>query len=66
MAGESFYRPSPMLDAMLGKRMPGGCGDCGAHQELVQTEPGVYVLQIFHDDTCPELRRIVARRSGAS
>jgi len=45
------------LDAMTGHRMPGGCDDCHAYQTIEQHAPGVYVLAVFHDDTCPELRR---------
>jgi hypothetical protein len=44
--------------------MPGGCDDCGAYQELAQVERGVYVLEVRHDATCPEFRRIVANRDG--
>ena len=46
-----------VLDAMTGHRMPGGCADCPAYQTITQHTPGVYVLAVFHDDTCPELRR---------
>jgi hypothetical protein len=66
MSGESFYRPSATLDAMTGRPLPGGCDDCDAVQELAQVERGVYVLQIRHDVTCPEYRRIVAQRGGKS
>lgn len=30
------------------------CPDCDAHQQLVQHSPGFYILQIHHDDTCPQ------------
>lgn len=30
------------------------CPDCDAHQQLIETHPSVYVLQIHHDDTCPQ------------
>jgi len=46
-----------VLDAMTGHRMPGGCDDCHAYQTIELAGPGVYVLAVFHDDTCPELRR---------
>lgn len=29
------------------------CPDCNVETRLVQDEPGVYVLAVFHDDTCP-------------
>lgn len=34
------------------------CPDCASDAQLVQVKPGVYVLQVRHDDTCPTLRRI--------
>ncbi len=43
-------------------RLLGGCGDCNAVQEMREVEPGVWVLEIRHDPTCPTYRRIVARR----
>jgi len=52
--GASFYR-APL-------RGIGGCGDCTAVQEMSEVEPGVFVLEIRHDPTCPTYRRIVARR----
>lgn len=32
------------------------CPDCNSDTRLVQAAPNVYVLQVFHDDTCPALR----------
>ena len=29
------------------------CPDCNADTRLVQQHPGLYVLAVFHDDTCP-------------
>ncbi len=45
------------LDAMTGHRMPGGCDDCHAYQTIEQQTPGVYLLAVWHDNGCPELRR---------
>lgn len=47
------------LDAMTGRRIPGGCDDCEAYQ-LLTRQPndewgGVYVLAVHHDDGCPFL-----------
>ena len=56
MSGNAFYKP-PM-------RVLGGCEDCSAQQELSEVEPGVWVLEVRHDPTCPTYRRIVARRAG--
>ena len=46
----------PVLDALLGGRIPGGCDDCDAYQELSTDGSGIYVLAIRHDDTCPWLQ----------
>jgi len=64
MAGASFYKPSAMLDAMAGKQLPGGCQDCGAYQTVDQVEPGVYVLRVHHDASCPTYRRLVGTGRG--
>jgi len=45
------------LDAMTGHGIPGGCDDCTAYQTVEQHAPGVYVLGVHHDLTCPEYRR---------
>jgi len=45
---------------------PGGCTDCNAIQELREVEPGVLLLEIQHDATCPTYMAIVARRGGAA
>lgn len=63
--GGSFYKPSAMLDAMAGKRMPGGCDDCDAYQVVTEAAGGVYVLQVHHDATCPEYRRTTGQQGGA-
>jgi|GEM_PF-2286554 len=66
MTGESFYKPSPMLDAMTDKRLPGGCDDCDAYQVMVKAEAGVYVLQVHHDDTCPFYRQATGHDVGGA
>lgn len=38
-------------------RIDGGCDDCHAYQEMAQAAPGVWMLNVFHDDGCPELVR---------
>lgn len=35
---------------------PDGCPDCTATQELTQYSPGVMILEIRHDNTCPTYR----------
>lgn len=60
MTAESPYKPSAVLDAMVGHRLPGGCDDCDAYQTMSQVVPGVYILTVHHDPTCPDYRIIVA------
>ena len=45
-----------MLEALPDQPIPGGCDDCDAYQVLTQPVPGVYVVEVRHDDTCPWLR----------
>ena len=47
-----------VLDAVTGHQIPGGCDTCTAFQTITQHAPGVFLLNVFHDDTCPELRRM--------
>ena len=56
MTGASFYK-APV-------RVMGGCATCNAVQEMREVDPGVWVLEVRHDPTCPTYRRIVARRAG--
>lgn len=32
------------------------CPDCNVDRRLVQDSPGVFVLRVLHDDTCPAYR----------
>ena len=59
MAGEAFgltpfYAPNS-----------GDCPDCAADTELVPNpdDPGVWHLNIRHDDTCPFFRAIQRKRT---
>lgn len=51
--------PESALQDMTGRRLPGGCDDCGAYQVLSRLPSDayghVYVLTVHHDDTCPHL-----------
>lgn len=29
------------------------CADCNAERRIVEIRPGITILQILHDDTCP-------------
>jgi hypothetical protein len=42
-----------LLAALDGARILGGCDDCNAYQTLEIVSPGVTVLAVHHDDTCP-------------
>jgi hypothetical protein len=44
-----------MFEGLLDQRIPGGCDDCDAYQELTTDGSGVYMLAIRHDNTCPWL-----------
>lgn len=44
-----------MLEALPDQPIPGGCDDCDAVQRLTTDGTGIYVLTVFHDDTCPWL-----------
>jgi len=45
------------LEALTGRRIPGGCDDCSAYQTVKRLPAdqwgSVYVLTVHHDDTCP-------------
>ncbi len=34
------------------------CPDCSSTSDLVEQAPGVFVLVVAHDETCPTLRRM--------
>ena len=50
-----------VLGAITGRRIPGGCDDCTAYQTVQQHTPGVFVLTVHHDDTCPAYRQHLNR-----
>jgi hypothetical protein len=54
-----------LLAPMVGRRFAGGCDTCDAWQEL-RRHHGVYIVTISHDDDCPTLRAIQARREATS
>jgi len=52
-----FIKPSPYDPAtlaLIGRLSE--CPDCCADTELVQPSPGVHVLEVRHDETCPTYR----------
>ena len=48
--------PQSALEAMTGRKLPGGCDDCDAYQVMSRLADGLYVLSVHHDDTCPTYR----------
>lgn len=52
-----------VLDALTGRRLPGGCDDCTAYQTVQQQTPGVFLLTVHHDDSCPTYRAMRPRRT---
>ncbi len=61
---QAGVRPIPSaLDGLTGRRLPSGCDDCTAYQTVEQHAPGVYVLLVHHDDTCPDYRAMRPRRT---
>jgi hypothetical protein len=51
--------------ALDGLRVPGGCDDCDAYQELVSAAygvPGVHAIRIAHDEWCSTYQRMRAAR----
>jgi hypothetical protein len=54
---------SDLFESMAGRRIPGGCDDCDAYQEMTK-QHGIYVMTVNHDDTCPTWQQIRARRKA--
>ena len=50
MNGVSFFKSLPR-----NVRIPGGCADCNACQELDASQAPIYILRVSHDATCPWL-----------
>jgi hypothetical protein len=51
-----------MLAPLAGKRIAGGCDSCDAYQTVRAVEPGLWTVTVHHDDWCPLLAAIEARR----
>src|SRR5665213_288405 len=63
---ERPHRGCPMtLDDLFNQSedepLPGGCERCNAFHTFESVAPGVVVLNVHHDDWCPELRAQSAR-----
>lgn len=48
-------RVARVLGPLDGERVPGGCEDCDAYQEVTAVNPGVWSITVHHDDDCPFL-----------
>lgn len=46
---------NPVLDALVGQVVPGGCDDCNAYQTFSRPKPHIYLLTVHHDPGCPWL-----------
>lgn len=53
--GSPLFNLSAPLDALAGRRLPGGCDDCTAYQTVRRIDAGLFLLVIHHDATCPQL-----------
>jgi hypothetical protein len=50
----------PQIAQLLGP----GCPDCTSTQTMVEVAPGIVVVSIGHDDTCPWWQAHQARSQG--
>jgi len=46
-----------LLASFAGRRVPGGCDDCDAFQQMRKEADGVFVLAVHHGRGCPWLAR---------
>lgn len=51
-----------LLGPLDGARIPGGCDQCNAYQTATAVAAGVWTITVHHDDWCPLLASIKARR----
>jgi hypothetical protein len=62
--------PNPVSDliaAMDGARIPGGCDSCNAYQLVKAHALGsrnFHLIEVYHDDWCPELAAHQAGEAG--
>lgn len=58
--GRPYRRRHSQLDDLFDQTddrpIPGGCDSCDAYQTMQVVSPGVYVMNVHHDDWCPVLR----------
>lgn len=51
-------QPVRALARLRGLRIPGGCDDCHAYQEVVEVDGGYSRIQVSHDGWCPWLNGV--------
>ena len=51
----------PFFEALADHEIPGGCGACDAVQVVSEVRPGVWLLDVRHDEWCPVLRSRTAK-----
>ncbi len=44
------------LDALTGRKLPGGCPDCSSYQLVARAAESVYELLVHHDPACPAMK----------
>lgn len=44
-----------VLEALVGRRLPGGCDDCDAYQAVERIDGALYVLTVHHNPDCSVL-----------
>lgn len=48
-----------MLGPLDGAVIPGGCDECDEpYQTVERVNPGVWMVNVHHDDWCPRLHRL--------
>ncbi len=52
------YVAQLLAEAAVFLRPNAGCEDCPAEQELREIRPGLHLLEIKHDPTCPFYRAL--------
>lgn len=56
---------SDVIEALGHQPIPGGCDDCDSETRFVTHAPGVYVMEIHHDETCPDYIARTARGTAS-
>jgi len=57
-------RMQELLGPLDGAQIPGGCDTCDAYQTIEPMSAGIWTVTVVHDDDCPTLARIEAKRGA--